>query len=110
MRLPRTTQANTSDREAPRFRTSQMNHNWMFESLSTVDRRLMAAAIMGVGITEVFSPDRFALVARRFGLVAGTSFDLTNGWDSTLEDHKRKAWTRICEDSPYLLIGSHQCT
>ena len=49
-------------------------------------------------------------VARRFGLVAGTSFDLTTGWGFTLEDHKRKAWTEIREESPYLLIGSPPCT
>ena len=49
-------------------------------------------------------------MARRFGLVAGTLFDFTNGWDFTLEDHKRKAWTRVRAESPYLLIGSPPCT
>ena len=81
----------------------------MLDSLNTVDRRIMAAAIMGSDITEVFSPERVAQVARRFGLVAGTSFDLTNGWNFTLEGNKRKAWTRIREESPYLLIWSPPC-
>ena len=82
----------------------------MLDSLNSVDRRIIAASLMGVDITEVFSPERVAQVARRYGLVAGTSFDLTNGWDFTLEDHKRKAWMKIREESPYLLIGSPPCT
>ena len=64
----------------------------------------MAAAIMDVDITEAFSPERVAQVVRRFGLVARTSFDLTNAWGFTLEDHKRKAWTKIREESPDLLV------
>ena len=82
----------------------------MMDFLNTVDRRIMAAAIMGVDITDIFSLERVARVARRFGLVAWTFFDLTNGWDFTSEDHKRKAWTRIREESPYLLIESPPCT
>ena len=35
---------------------------------------------------------------------------VTNGWGFTMEDHNRKAWTRIREESPYLLIGSPPCT
>ena len=49
-------------------------------------------------------------MARRFGLVAGTSSDVTNGWNFTLEDHKKKARTKIRDESPYLLIGSPPCT
>ena len=82
----------------------------LLDSLNTVDRRIMAATLMGVDITEVFSPERVAQVARRFSLVAGTSFDLTHGWAFTLEDRKRKAWVKIRGESPYLLIGSPPCT
>ena len=82
----------------------------MLDSLNSADRRIIAASLMGVDITEVFSPERVAQVARRYGLVAGTSFDLTNGWDFTLEDHKRKAWMKTREESPYVLIGSPPCT
>ena len=32
--------------------------------------------------------------------------DLTNGWDFNRGDHKRKAWAKIKEEAPVLLIGS----
>ena len=51
----------------------------MLDSFSTVDRQIMAAEIMGVDNTDVFSPERVTQVAHRFGPVAGTSFDLLNG-------------------------------
>ena len=82
----------------------------MLDSLNLVDRRILAAAIMGVDITEFFSPERVALVARRLCLVAGSSFDLTSGWDFTREDHKKKAWETIREEASYLSIGSPPCT
>ena len=82
----------------------------MLGNLDAIDRKILASVILGVDITEVYSPDRVAKVARSFGLVAGSSFDLTNGWDFCREDHKRMAWKRIREESPYLLIGSPPCT
>ena len=65
---------------------------------------------MGVDITEVYSPERIARVAKKFGLEAGSSFDLTNGWDFNIEENRKKAWAKIKEESPYLLIGSPPCT
>ena len=44
----------------------------MLDSMQEVDRTIMVAAILGVDITEVYSPERVAQVARRFGLVAGS--------------------------------------
>ena len=52
---------------------------------------MLAAAILGVDITEVYSPEQVARVAAKFGLQAGSSFDLTDGWDFNLEEHRRKA-------------------
>lgn len=49
--------------------------------LSAIERRILASCIMGVDITRVFRPERVNKLAARFGLVAGTSMDLTNGWD-----------------------------
>ena len=82
----------------------------MLDSMIEIDRKILAAAILGVDITEVYSPERVAKVAQRFGLKAGSSFDLTNGWDFNIEDDRRKAWTKIKEDSPYLFVGSPPCT
>ena len=80
------------------------------DSLIEIDRKILAAAIFGVDITEVHSPERVAKVAQRFGLKAGSSFTLTNGWDFNIEDHRRKAWTKTKEESPYLLVGPRPCT
>ena len=72
---------------------------------------MMEAAILGVDITEVYSPERAAKVARKFGIQAGSPFDPMNGWDFNLEEHRRKAWTKVNEEeSPYLLVGSPPCT
>ena len=79
-------------------------------SMQLIDRKIMAAALLGVDITEVYSPERVAQVARKYGLVAGTSMDLTTGWDFNRDDHKKAAWKRIRDESPYLLIGSPPCT
>ena len=79
-------------------------------SMDLVDRKIVAAAILGVDITEVYSPERVAQVAKRYGLTAGTSMDLTTGWDFNREDHKISAWKTIKEEAPYMLIGSPPCT
>ena len=81
----------------------------MLDSMTEIDRNISAAAIVGVDITEVYSPERVAKVAQRFGLRAGSSFDLTNGWGLNFEEQRRKAWTKIEEESPYLLVGSPLC-
>ena len=44
-------------------------------------------------------------MAYKFGLVSGSSMDLTNGWDFDREDHKRCARKRVREEAPYLLIS-----
>ena len=82
----------------------------MLDSMYLIDRKILASAILGIHIMEVYSPERMAKVARSFGLQAGSSFDLTNGWEFCREDHKRLAWSNIREESPYLLIGSPLCT
>ena len=58
----------------------------------------------------MYSPERVAIVARRHGLTAGSSLDLTTGWDFNIEGHKRAAWVQIKKEAPYLLIGSPPCT
>ena len=63
----------------------------MLDSTDEVDRKILAAAILGVDITEVYSPEMVAKVAQKFSLGAGSSLDLTNGWDFKLEDHRKKA-------------------
>ena len=53
----------------------------MLDSRTEIDCTILAAAILGVDITDVDSPERVATVAAKYGLRAGSSFDLTSGWD-----------------------------
>ena len=78
--------------------------------LDDIDKKILSAAIMGVDITFIYFPERVAKVAKNFGLVSGSSMDLTNGWNFDREDHKRLAWKRVREEAPYLLMGSPPCT
>ena len=59
---------------------------------------------------EVFSPARVAKVCAKFGLVPGTSIDLTIGWHFDLGSHRRKAVEEIRTDKPLVVIGSPPCT
>ena len=63
----------------------------MLDSMHETDRKILAAAIFGVDITEVCSPERIAKVARKYGLRVGSSLDLTNRWDFNIEEHRCKA-------------------
>ena len=78
--------------------------------LDDTDKKILSASSMGVDITETYSPDRVARVARKFGLVPGSSMDLTNGWDYERDDHKRLARKMVGDEAPYLFIGSPPCT
>ena len=44
------------------------------------------------------------------GLSPGHSLDSTNGWDFTVEAHRKKAWNLVKQTKPYMLIGSPPCT
>ena len=80
------------------------------DSMEIVDRKIIAATILGVDITEVYSPERVAKVARRYGLVAGSSMDFTTGFDFTKKSDRHLAWRRVKEEPPFVLIGSPPCT
>ena len=70
----------------------------------------MTKLIMGVDITEVYSPERVNKTAAKYGLKPGSSLDLTNGWDFNKREHRRQAWKKIMQEEPELLIGSPPCT
>ena len=84
--------------------------NEMLDSMTEIDQKILAAAILRVDIAEVYSLERVAKVAADFGFRARSSFDLTNGWDFNIAEHRRKAWPKVKDESPYLLIGSLPCT
>jgi hypothetical protein len=74
-------------------------------------------------VSELFSPPRVNGELRRMRdsgarpeLMPGTSFDLQvdqrtgESWDFTIVEHRRRCWTRLKEEDPWLIIGSPPCT
>ena len=75
-----------------------------------IDSKIIASFLFGVDITEVYSPERVNKVVKKWGLVPGSSLDLTNGFDFTKAEDRKRAWTRVKEEDPFLLVGSPPCT
>ena len=67
-----------TDADSPSMNSDGAN-DMTLSGLNETEGNILASVIMGVDITEVFSPERVAQVARRFGLTSGSSMDLTNG-------------------------------
>ena len=82
--------------------------------LNEIDRIIVSAAIMGV-ITEVFSLERVVQVAKRFGLTAGSSMDLTKDGISIemTTSVRRGQWSRrrhrCCSLDPRRACTSVSC-
>ena len=74
--------------------------NTMTDALDTVDRKILAATIFGVHLTEIYSPGGVVREAKEAGLTAGPSMDSTTGWDFTSEDNKKKSWSKS-SDRPH---------
>ena len=74
----------------------------MTEVLST--RKAEALSIM-----EIFSPRRFADLAEHFGMVSRGSFDLSEGWDFNIRDHRRQAEDAVRMVDPDLLTMCPPC-
>ena len=74
------------------------------------DIAVLAAVLKGVDITEVFSPERVTKLCVKYGLVAGDSFDLRDGYDLSDEKVQAMVVSRIRKSRPLLVIGSPPCT
>ena len=74
---------------------SNVMEDGTLDGLDEFDRKILSAAILGVDVTEVYSPERVVRVAKRFGLTTGSSMDLTTGWGFNREDHKLQARSKI---------------
>ena len=51
-----------------------------------------------------------ARVARRYGLVAGSSMDLTTECDFAIASQGERDWKKAKEEAPFLLFGLPPCT
>jgi len=72
--------------------------------------KIMSQVIRGVDISEIYSPERIAAEARKFGLIAGLSMDLLTGWDFEKKEDRSKAEEHQEKEKPLLLVGSPMCT
>ena len=67
-------------------------------------------------IAEAYSPPRITAEGRKMGLKCGFSFDAKvldkDGyvWDFTKRSCRRKAWKRLKDECPHMLVGSPPCT
>ena len=77
----------------------------LFDALDDEEKKIIASVVRGVDVTEIYSPERVNKLAAKMGRVP-----LTNGWDFSREDHRRRAWRLIKETKPYMVIGSPPCT
>ena len=70
-------------------------------------------------VSEIYSPPRVSAVAKlcpSFGILPGFALDLTTHdhdgrhWDFDEEEMRTRAWAKVKEEKPLLLIGSPMCT
>ena len=80
------------------------------EPADRIDQDIIKRMIMGVDVTEVYSPARVTEACKKLGLSAGSFFDLSNGWNFDKHIDRRKAFEQIQREQPKLLIGSPPCT
>ena len=78
--------------------------------LTEEDKRLVTLALRGVDVMEIVSPERVTRVCRAFQLQPGDALDLTNGWDLSRVDHRRRALELRAKRKPFMVICSPPCT
>ena len=99
-----------SPEQPPKFQITPDEDNDDDVTMSAMSRKVRSAVLRGVGITEVYSPERVVQACAELGLQRVSSFELTNGWEFSRPAHRKAAWKQIVEEAPYLLIDSPPCT
>ena len=59
---------------------------------------------------DMFSPERVAKIAAKYGLIAWDFLDLLTGWDLPVKAQQMKVWESVERDEPEVIIGSPPCT
>ena len=81
-----------------------------------LDATMLKMLIGKIEMAEVYSPPRVTEVARKMGLRAGWSLDITicdkdgRNWDFNNVEMRNRAVRKALTDEPLLLIGSPMCT
>ena len=84
--------------------------------LNNINVGFVQAVMEEMDVAEVYSPPRIADMAKKMGLRAGWSLDLTTcdesgkPWDFRDEAMRNQAARKVIRDQPLLLIGSPPCT
>ena len=61
----------------------------------------------------MYSPPRIpnaAALLPNLEVIPGFALDLTNGWDSTIPEHRERAMKKVKIEKPKMLIGSPRCS
>ena len=90
--------------------TAGMVNDRKLPDLDETDRKILAFAILGIDVTEIFSPERVTQVCSKFGSKPGMAFDLQNGWDLSDPVKQAEVINIISKDKPTVVIGSPPCT
>ena len=96
--------------ETVTYGSDQFSNNASMDVISSVDRKILSMAILGVDVTEIYSPARVTQVCSKFGLQPGSAMDLMTGYDFDLLDDRNRAMRKLLVEKPNLLIGSPPCT
>lgn len=72
-------------------------------------RNILAARLLGIEITWVYSPVRVNAVAEEFGLRKRSPLDLRTGFDSSKQADRTRAWKITVDEDPFVVIGSPVC-
>ena len=122
-RAPATRRVSTDEGPLPYPKTRRLSEDAMetevddsalmeasIDALSAQDILILDKIVKGADIMEVFSPARVNELAVKFGLIAGASLDLTNGFDFDKKEDRDRCWKIVIHDKPQVLVGSPPCT
>jgi hypothetical protein len=62
-----------------------------------------------VDMSEIFSPKRVTAACKQVGLVPGEAMDIKSGYDFDKMADRQKCWDSVLKDEPLLIIGSPPC-
>ena len=71
---------------------------------------MLASVLKGHDVTEIYSPERVTKLCKKYGLVAGDSYDLRDGYDLSDERVQALVISRIQKTKPTIVVGSPPCT
>lgn len=79
---------------------------WADSEADPIQSTSLTEVLMRVDVSEVFSPPRAILEAKKYGLKPGEAWDLTEGWDFDKKEHREAATAYLEREEPLVLIGS----